>query len=96
MAIERLGAKPGSNGANFSQAWVGPNEGVAFLVVMNGRDFEGLTEGAARDMTLEMIDYYMEYMKYAQSYNSFSKARRSLPARWVRRLSEPNSRSRTG
>lgn len=47
----------GSNGANYSTAWVGPDAGIAFLVVMNGRDAEGLTENAASAMTVAMIDY---------------------------------------
>lgn len=53
----------GSNGANFSMAWVGPNAGVAFLVVINGRDADGLTDTAANEMILKLLNYWQEYIQ---------------------------------
>lgn len=50
----------GSNGANYSLAWVGPEAGVAFLVVTNGRDTEGVTSEAANSMILELLSYWQE------------------------------------
>lgn len=53
----------GSNGANYSLAWVGPNAGVAFLVVINGRDADGLTDNAANEMILKLLNYWQEYIQ---------------------------------
>ena len=53
----------GSNGANYSIAWVGPEAGVAFLVVINARDTEGITNNATNAMVLELIDYWQEWIR---------------------------------
>ncbi|MDR9408249.1 MAG: hypothetical protein RI573_05330, partial [Balneolaceae bacterium] len=50
----------GSNGANYSLAWVGPGAGVAFLVVINARDTEGVTVEAANTMISELLNYWQE------------------------------------
>lgn len=50
----------GSNGANYSLAWVGPGAGVAFLVVINARDTEGVTVEAANTMIPELLNYWQE------------------------------------
>ncbi|NBC66187.1 MAG: serine hydrolase [Bacteroidetes bacterium] len=50
----------GSNGANYSIAWVGPGAGVAFLVVINARDTDGVTVEAANTMISELLNYWQE------------------------------------
>jgi CubicO group peptidase (beta-lactamase class C family) len=53
----------GSNGANYSLAWVGPNAGVAFLVVVNAQDAEGITSEAANSMISELLSYWQEWIQ---------------------------------
>lgn len=53
----------GSNGGNYSLAWVGPNAGVAFLVVINARDDQGITSEAANSMISELLSYWQEWIQ---------------------------------
>jgi len=53
----------GSNGANYSLAWVGPDAGVAFLVVVNAQDAEGVTSEAANSIISELLSYWQEWVQ---------------------------------
>lgn len=52
----------GSNVANYSTAFVGPNAGIVFLVVINRGDNQGITDEAASEMTGKLLKYWHEYI----------------------------------